>query len=211
MNDVRFMNVIESRNTMETEQPEKAWLAAYRKGDVSAMSCLVEYYRKPLFAYIYNMLQGRGDAEEIFQDVWLRAIRNLHQYREKNFGGWLFRIARNLFIDQVRRERHMAVPVSEGSREDESSPIERFPSRDLTPDRQAEARDLGHRIQQALAMLPDDQREVFLLRTEADIPFKVIAEIQGISLNTALARMHYAVQKLRPLLEEDYKQLAGGI
>jgi len=204
------MNVIESRNTMDNEQPEKEWLSAYKKGDVAALSRLVEHYRKPLFAYIYNMLQGRGDAEEIFQEVWLRVIRNIDHYREKNFGGWLFRIAHNLFIDQIRREKHIASPKREDPMDGETSAIERFPSRALAPDRLAEARDLGTRIQQAVSELPDDQREVFLMRTEADIPFKQIAEMQGITLNTALARMHYAVQKLRPLLQEDYNQLAGG-
>jgi len=204
------MNVNESRIIMDKEQPEKEWLSAYRKGDVSALSCLVEHYRKPLFAYIYNMLQGRGDAEEIFQEVWLRAIRNFKNYRDQNFGGWLFRIAHNLFIDQIRREKHIVAPRNEDVTEGEVSTIERFPSRDLTPDRLTEAKDLGTRIQQAIAGLPDDQREVFLMRTEADIAFKQIAEMQGITLNTALARMHYAVQKLRPLLQEDYNQFSGG-
>lgn len=194
---------------MEAEQPEKLWLAAYMKGDVAALSSLVEHYRRPLYAYIYNMLQGRGDAEEIFQEVWLRVIRNIGRYREKNFAGWLFRIAHNLFIDEIRKSARMAVPMHDNPDSPGESVIDRLASDGLSPDQEVHAHDLGARIRAAVAALPEDQREVFMMRTEADIPFKQIAEIQGITLNTALARMHYALQKLRPLLQEDYDQLTG--
>lgn len=194
---------------MPPEQPENQWISDYRKGDVNALGLLVEHFRRPLYAYILNMIQGRGDAEEIFQETWLRAIRNMDRYRERNFIGWLFRIARNLFIDRVRRARHEADPSRPGSGPD--TPLaERIPDPQPSPDRQAADRDLGTRIRQALAELPEDQREVFLLRSEADLPFKEIARLQGTSLNTALSRMHYALQKLRPLLIEDYRQLNEG-
>lgn len=192
------------------EHPDNVWIEQYKKGDVSALTHLVEHYRKPLYAFIYNMMQGNGDAEEIFQEVWLRAIRNMTSYRDKNFAGWLFRIAHNLFIDGVRRERRFVRPSPDADPENDPVAIERFPSHEATPDRQAAARDLGRRIRSALASLPDDQREVFLMRTEADLSFKEIAAIQDTTLNTALSRMHYALQKLRPLLQEDYTLLSGG-
>ena len=195
---------------MRTDQPEKKWLSAYKNGDTAALGLLVEHFRKPLFAYIYNMLQGRGDAEEIYQDVWLRVIKNIGKYREKNFAGWLFRIAHNLYVDQVRKKSHVAHPIVQDVNNEDAPMIERHPSKKLTPDRQVEAKDLGIRILAAVAKLPDDQREVFMMRTEADIPFKEIAKIQKTSLNTALARMHYALQKMRPLLQEDYDSLGGG-
>jgi len=194
----------------EIVHADHLWITKYKKGDVSALSHLVEHYRKPLYAFIYNMLQGKGDAEEIFQEVWLRAIKNLHSYRDKNFPGWLFRIAHNLFIDRVRRESRFAELSSDPHQENEAAAIERFPSRDATPDRQVADQDLGRRIRDALAALSDDQREVFLMRTEADLSFKEIASIQNTTLNTALSRMHYALQKLRPLLQEDYQLLTGG-
>lgn len=192
------------------DQSDNVWIEKYRKGDVSALTHLVEHYRKPLYAFIYNMLQGRGDAEEIFQEVWLRAIKNLKSYRDKNFPGWLFRIAHNLFIDGIRRESRFVRPASDPNQENEAAAIERYPSRDASPDRQVAALDLGKRIREALSSLSDDQREVFLMRTEADLSFKEIAIIQNTTLNTALSRMHYALQKLRPLLQEDYHLLTGG-
>jgi RNA polymerase sigma-70 factor (ECF subfamily) len=78
---------------------------------VAALGHLVEHFRRPLFAFIHNMLQGRGDPEEIFQEVWLRAIRNLPRFKEKNFAGWLFRIAHNLFIDDLRRIKRDPLPL----------------------------------------------------------------------------------------------------
>ena len=195
---------------MQTDHPENQWIKDYQKGDVAALGCLVEHFRRPLFAFIHNMLQGRGDAEEIFQEVWLRAIKNMDRYRDRNFCGWLFRIAHNLFIDQVRRERHQAIWPRQNPDQGEPPMIEKFPDHRHTPDQLAADADLGLRIRMALAGLPGEQREVFLMRSEADLSFKQIADIQGTTLNTALSRMHYAVQKLRPLLVEDYQQLTGG-
>lgn len=188
---------------MSSEEPEKQWIRDYQRGDTAALERLVEHYRRPLFAFILNMMDGRGDAEEIFQEVWLRAIRNVSKYREKNFIGWLFRIARNYFIDQVRRQKKFA---SESDISDHADHLS-----DLRPDpsHSAGARDLGHRIREALRSLPIEQREVFLMRSEADLSFKQIASRQGTTVNTALSRMNYAVQKLRPLLLEDYQSLSS--
>ena len=87
------------------EEPEKLWLAEYRAGNTSALDKLVEHYRRPLYAFILRMTEGRDDAEEIFQEVWFRAIRHLDSYRQKNFLGWLFRIAHNLVIDTARKQK----------------------------------------------------------------------------------------------------------
>ena len=194
---------------MRTDQPEIQWIADYKKGDMAALEKLVEHFRRPLYSFIYNMLQGRGDAEEIFQEVWLRAIKNMSKYKEKNFCGWLFRIARNFFIDQVRRNQRMVSPAFDGTEFGED-PISRLSSPDMAPDEQTADKELGVRIRLAIGDLPEDQREVFLMRTEADLSFKEIAAIQNTTLNTALSRMHYALQKLRPVLQEDYQQLNRG-
>jgi RNA polymerase sigma factor (sigma-70 family) len=98
---------------MEADHPEKKWLKAYKKGDLAALGLLVEHFRRPLFSFILNMMPRHGDAEEIFQETWLRAIRNLPRFREGNFAGWLFRIARNLIIDQIRREAKTVAPLDQ--------------------------------------------------------------------------------------------------
>jgi RNA polymerase sigma-70 factor, ECF subfamily len=192
------------------DHPESVWLAEYRAGRVEALGQLAEHYRRPLFSFILRMTEGHADAEEIFQEVWLRAIRNLDSYKDKSFLSWLFRIAHNLVIDRVRRARPM-VDLDAGREEGEGSALEtQFAGRGLSPAKVTEGRDMGRRIAEAIARLPAEQREVFLLRTEGDVPFKEIAGIQGISINTALARMQYALGKLRNDLKADYAAVAGG-
>ncbi len=180
-------------------------LARYREGDVEALGELVRQYRRPLFGFILKMTEGRDDAEEIFQEVWIRAIRNLSGYRDGHFLSWLFRIARNLVIDRVRK-RKPDVSLQEAD-DDHTSLEERLPSGDADPAGQSADHDTGLRIRRAIDGLPPEQKEVFLMRTEGDLPFKEIARIQGTSINTALARMQYALEKLRKELTNDYRAL----
>jgi RNA polymerase sigma-70 factor, ECF subfamily len=190
------------------ESPEKAWLLEYRHGRVDAMGELMEHFRRPLFGFILKMTEGREDAEEIFQEVWLRVIRNQESYQDKKFLSWLFRIAHNLIVDRARKFKPIRdFPSSES---DPESEIEtRIPSPDISPALQVEGRDLGRRISTAVSRLPQEQKEVFLMRMEGDLPFKEIAKIQGTSINTALARMQYALVKLRDELKTDYRDIAG--
>ena len=188
------------------EQPEKVWLAEYRAGRVEAMGSLVDHFRRPLFGFIAKMMEGHADAEEIFQEVWVRALTNLHRYRDDRFLSWLFRIAHNLVIDRARRGKRL-VELDRPQDGDGGSLQDRLPAPVLGPDDEAHARDLGRRIGEAVRRLPDEQREVFLMRTEGELPFKEIARIQGVSINTALARMQYALQKLRDELRDDYEAL----
>jgi RNA polymerase sigma-70 factor (ECF subfamily) len=185
---------------------EHDWLAAYRGGDVEALARLVDHFRRPLFGFILRMTEGRDDADEVFQEVWFRAIKHLPGYRDQRFLSWLFRIAHNLIIDRARKAR----PVTELPRDREGGgdPFEdRVADRRIGPAREAAGKDLGRRISRAVARLPDEQRAVFTMRTEGDLPFKDIARIQGVSINTALARMHYALAKLKQELAEDYEAL----
>lgn len=202
------MERLEDHASDTMEASDHDLLADYRAGDAQALGRLVERYRRPLFGFILNMTEGRQDAEEIFQETWFRAIRGFDTYREHKLLSWLFRIAHNLVIDHARKMR----PVSEAPRDTERAeddPVNRLPDTAVRPDAQAHGRDLGARIRGATAQLPAEQREVFLLRMNANMPFKEIAKLQGTSINTALARMQYALAKLRDELKDDYKDLAG--
>lgn len=190
------------------EAPENAWLVEYRRGSVDSMGKLVEHFRRPLFGFILKMTEGREDAEEIFQEVWFRVIRNLDSYREKRFVSWLFRIAHNLIIDRARKAKPISDPhpLEPGQKDKIEA---RIPSPGINPALQVEGRDLGQRIAAAVGRLPQEQKEVFLMRMEGDFPFREIARIQGTSINTALARMQYALEKLRDELKTDYRDIAG--
>jgi RNA polymerase sigma-70 factor (ECF subfamily) len=192
---------------MSEMQPiEREWLAQYRRGDLEALGRLVEQYRRPLYSFILKMTEGRGDPEEIFQETWIRAIRNLDRFNDRNLLGWLFRIAHNLVVDRVRKG-HVEVKPTPRTGQTTTAWFDQVASSNLGPATVAAGRDLGSRIEEALESLPAEQREVFLLRMEGNLSFKEIAHIQQVSINTALARMHYAVRKLRGLLKDAYENL----
>jgi RNA polymerase sigma-70 factor (ECF subfamily) len=186
------------------DEPVNEWIEDYRKGNVEALSRLVEHFRRPLFGFILKMTEARGDADEIFQEVWFRAIRSFDLYRGKSFLSWLFRIAHNLIIDRSRKDRPMISLENTGDTAGEAWES-RIQDKGLTPEAIASGKDLGERIRAALSNLPPEQREVFYLRMEADRSFKEIASIQGVSINTALARMQYALSRLRKELGSEYQ------
>jgi len=181
-------------------------LSAYRNGDAEALGVLVEKYKGPLFGFIYKFSEGREDADEVFQEVWVRAIKNMNRYRQKNLLSWLFRIAHNLMIDRIRR-RKSSVSLETSAHEDGLTLSERLPSAGLSPADETGGHALGRQIEAAASKLPFKQREVFWLRMQADLSFKEIAKVQKCSINTALARMQYAVSKLRKELAGEYREL----
>jgi RNA polymerase sigma-70 factor (ECF subfamily) len=190
------------------KQTAEELIKRYRSGQVEALGKLVEEYRKPLFGFILSMTNGHDDAEEIFQDVWFRAIRALDTYKSKRFLSWLFKIAHNRIIDRRRRQRpEQSLQETHDHEENGRTTEDTLGSDREAPSRVSGNRELALRIQQAVAALPLDQREVFAMRTQSDLPFKEIARIQGTSINTALARMQYALAKLRETLREDYENL----
>ncbi len=188
------------------DQPELQWLSEYRAGNTEALGKLVEHFRKPLHSFIHRMLEGSSDTEEVFQEVWFRAIRNIESFREDRFLSWLFRIAHNLIIDRARRKKPV-VDIQGRDVDDGDAIAQRLADQGIGPDGAVAGKDDGMRIQAAIRQLPEEQREVFLLRMEGDVPFKDIARMQGVSINTALARMQYALAKLRAELRSDYDAL----
>jgi RNA polymerase sigma-70 factor (ECF subfamily) len=181
-------------------------IARYLEGDVEAMETMVERHRRALYCFALAMTGRNADADEVFQETWFRALRALSRYRERNFRGWLLRIARNVFIDRVRKKK----PERSIFEEDpDGVPMERvLSSPEPAPDARAADSEIGRRIGTAVARLPAEQREVFVLRMWSGVTFREIAVLQRTSINTALARMQYALKKLRQELRDDYLALA---
>jgi RNA polymerase sigma-70 factor (ECF subfamily) len=183
------------------EDSDTDLLIRYRNGNVQALTQLVERYRKPLFGFILNMI-GRGeDADDVFQEVWFRAIKSLERYRDDKFLSWLFRIARNLIIDRYRSRKQ--VVSLEGGDSEGGALEDVLPDQGATAAAVAQRDDLSRLAAAEVAKLPPEQKEVFLMRVEGDLSFKEIARVQGVSINTALARMQYAVRKLRVVLRAE--------
>ncbi len=188
------------------ESSDDELVARYRNGEVAALEALVDRHQRALYGYLMGMTANRAEADDLFQETWLRVIHKVAAYRNDNFGGWVMRLARNLMLDRLRRRK----PEVSADREDAEGHtlMQRLPATEDGPGAAVAADELGARIAAAVATLPSEQREVFMWRTQADLPFKEIARLQGVSINTALARMQYALGKLRPVLRDDYETWA---
>ena len=169
-------------------------IKAYTAGNERAFEVLYRRYRKQLYGYLYNLMSGNAsEAEEVFEETWIKVIDKLPSYRDQGkFSAWLFRVARNIFIDTVRRNKRSALPLESGDLPD-------VPDWSQRPERELEDQETAAVIAGALDQLPPDQKEVFLLRQQ-ELSFKEIAEIQACPVNTVLGRMHYAVRNLKKLL-----------
>lgn len=178
----------------DSAQPDNQLIAAYLGGDQAAFATLYERYRRPLYSYLNRMMPGKAaTVDDLYQKTWLKAIDHLERYEDRQtFFAWLCRIAHNTAIDQYRRDaRQQMVPIDDVSLADEQD----------EPWQQLSEYELGEALQRAIEALPEEQREVVLLRRQGT-PFKDIAELQACSLNTALGRMRYAINNLRQHLQE---------
>lgn len=186
---------------------DRELIEQYLDGCNESFEILYRRYRNSLYAYLNNLLEQKKSAvDDVFQQTWLKAIRNLHSYDDRNiFLAWLMRIAHNTAMDHCRKDKkedqYKITPVSKENSPEEGENREKteIPDERYTPGRDLEQSEVSSVVKKAVDMLPQDLREVFLLRME-EIPFREIAQIQKCSINTVLARMQYAVKNLRKIL-----------
>ncbi len=188
---------------MAEERTDEELLAAYQQGDVGAFELLLRRHRAPLFSFLLRMLGDREKAEDLAQETFLRIVKGAQAWEHRaRFQTWLFTIARNLCVDHARRDRfRRADSLDQAGDDDEPAMVESVPGREIDPARGAESARLRPVLQQALLSLPAEQREVFVLREQAGVPFKEIAEMTGVNENTVKSRMRYALEGLRKALE----------
>ena len=180
----------------------------YVAGDSKSFEVLIERHRNRLFSYIYYTVKDRHQAEDIFQETCIKAITSILDGRYSESGRflpWVTRIAHNLIIDHFRQEKllkvhstdNFTVPILNSPRYSEHT-IEDEMVRDQI---YADVRNL-------IDYLPDEQKEVILLRHYGDLSLKEIAEYTHVSINTALGRMRYALINLRRLIKENGMQMS---
>jgi RNA polymerase sigma-70 factor, ECF subfamily len=196
------------------DEADEMLMAAYRAGDVRAFERLVSRHEKPVWNFLRRFVRDPAAAEDLLQEVFLRVIKGADEWKgTAKFSTWMYTIARNLCVDHARRAVHRVASSLDGpehaSAEDAPSLHERIPSPapradDLAADRQAAAR-----IDQAVAALPAEQREVFLMREVMEMPFAEIAAAVGVTEPTVKSRMRYALEKLRGSLAELANGSAG--
>lgn len=177
-------------------------LRAYTQDDPTAMDRLMARYKQSLFSWLLGMTGNRADAEDLFQDVWFRVIRNAGRFTDVSFKAWMWKIARNLLID-FRRKRKPDISLDAVDEDDDRPLVDQLAAKGAGPAAEVERDDLTRRVMRAVGTLPEVQREVFLMRVQGDFSFSEIAKTLGIPLNTALGRMHDAMTKLKKMLAEE--------
>lgn len=176
-------------------------IAQYVAGDESALKTLITRHEKKVFSYIMLSVKNRELAEDIFQDTFIKVINTLRSgnYKEEGkFVQWVMRIANNLKIDYFRKMQRM--PVFEGNGDFDIFDV--IYGTDPSVEQKMITEQIYEELRVLITMLPDEQREVLEMRIYNDISFKDIAEITGVSINTALGRMRYALINLRKIIKE---------
>ncbi|MCU0656218.1 MAG: RNA polymerase sigma factor [Polyangiaceae bacterium] len=184
----------------------------FQEGDRVAFAALMRRHLGPLYQFIARHTSPGPLAEDLSQEVFLKVVERARDFKhESRFSTWLFTIARNLCIDTLRKQAHRAhasldepdaegVPLGEQVRDEGPQAGERA----------AQSREVGARIEAALRALPEEQREVFLLREVANLPFQEIAQITGAPENTVKSRMRYALERLQEALR-DFEEVARSL
>ena len=182
-------------------------MLAFKSGDARAFEVLVKRHRAPVFNFILRFTGNRARAEDLLQEAWLKVVRGAGEYEPKaRFTTWVYTIARNLCVDSARKESYrqtesLDAPV-EADEANGRALGETLPDGSVNPERGAHNTRLRPLLERALAALPDEQREVFILREYSGVAFKEIAAVTGTSENTVKSRMRYALEGLRKRLSE---------
>lgn len=177
-------------------------IQSYIDGDHASLEILINRYKDKIFTYILITVKNHHLAEDVFQDAFIKVVRSLKagKYIDNGkFASWVMRISHNLIIDHYRREKNMSTCSNDASEYDlfNSTKFSDENIEDLMINDQI----LGS-VKSLVEQLPEDQMQVVKMRHYMDMSFKEIAEQTGVSINTALGRMRYALINLRKLIEE---------
>jgi len=177
------------------------------KGEQPCFEQLIHRHKNKVFAYISLYIRDQALAEDIFQDTFLKVIQSVKTgkyYDNGKFISWVMRIAHNLIIDHFRRIKQMNV-ISNDNYESDIFNSKRFAEDNIEDD--MIKRQIQKDVRKMISQLPDDQREVVILRHYSGLSFKEIADITDVSINTALGRMRYALINMRKIMEENKMNL----
>ncbi|MCC6600311.1 MAG: sigma-70 family RNA polymerase sigma factor [Crocinitomicaceae bacterium] len=184
-----------------SEITDRQLVDAYMKGNEDAFHELLVRYKSRVYSKIMMYVKNRAVAEDIFQDTFVRAIQALKEgnYNEEGkFSAWIMRIAHNLCIDYFRGKKRM--PMSRGT--EEYDPFDFIVNGEKTSEEAAVNNQVLNDTKRLLDFLPQEQKEIVMMRLYYDMSFKEISESLNISINTALGRMRYALINLRKLIEK---------
>jgi RNA polymerase sigma-70 factor (ECF subfamily) len=195
---------------------DETLMVRYQRGDRTAFAQLVRRHHRALYNFVLRQLRKQEIAEEVTQEVFLRVVEKSNEFKhEARFSTWVYTIARNMCIDELRKAQHRRHPSLDqplGPGDDVPALGEAVADRKATGDaeRSASSAQMLTIVGQLLDGMPDEQREVFLLREIGNLPFKEIAVVTGVAENTVKSRMRYALDRLRTALS-DYEEYARAL
>ena len=181
--------------------PDALLVKKYVAGDESALATLISRHQSKIYGFIYSKIADRDVSDDVFQDTFIKVIKTLksNSYNEEGkFLPWVMRIAHNLIVDHFRKNKKTPM-----FRETEEFSIFSIMS-DNAPNIECQiiTSQVESDLQKLIDELPDDQKEVLVMRMYQDLSFKEISEITGVSINTALGRMRYALMNLRKVIDK---------
>ena len=190
------------------EVTDEVLMMRFQAGNKAAFTGLVRRHKTPIYNFILRLVRSTSAAEDLVQDVFVKVVQSAADFKhESRFSTWAYAIARNICIDHLRKmsfRQHPSLDQAHGDSADGPTLLDRtadvHPS--ATVDRSAIGAELGRRITRCVEELPQEQREVFLLREVANLPFKDIAAMTGVPENTVKSRMRYALERLQESLAE---------
>jgi RNA polymerase sigma-70 factor (ECF subfamily) len=197
--DVRFARPKATRRVgLVTDDEDAQLMLAYAGGQMRAFETLYSRHRGPLYRYLVRQARDPEIANDLFQEVWSRIISNRSRYEPRaKFRTFLFTLAHNCFIDHCRRSKSR--PTGMGIDDADAADLLQTDDQSL-PEIELERDETSRRYRAALATLPQEQLDVYLLHEESDLSLEEIARVTGVGAETAKSRLRYAVGKLKAAL-----------
>jgi RNA polymerase sigma-70 factor (ECF subfamily) len=185
------------------EETDAVAVARARSGDSDAFRLLVERHGRNVFRLAFRMTGNENDAEDIVQETFLKAFKQINRYESRSsFGTWLYRIAANCSLDLIRSRKHrQEVAAAAVAENNETNPMSQVAATDPTPDRLAVSRQVQQHVERAMGELSQQERTAFVLRHFEGLSIEQISSILGVGGNAAKHSIFRAVQKLRKALE----------
>lgn len=201
-----------SRSEMMTDE---ALMVRFQRGERLAFTQLVRRHQTGLYNFALRQVRAPPVAEDVVQEAFVRVVQRAADFKhEARFSTWVYTITRNLCIDHLRKlslRKHASLDEQRKSETGDGPTLgEQTADSRANVERQVTGTDIKQRILAAVDELPDDQREVFLLRELSNLPFKEIADITGVPENTVKSRMRYALERLQGALSE-YEEYARAL
>jgi RNA polymerase sigma-70 factor (ECF subfamily) len=189
---------------MGSDRPDEELMSAYGAGDAAAFDVLYARHRGGVFRYLRRHTGNAALAEELYQDVWVKLIDARGRYEPQGkFATWLYTIAHNRLMDHFRAAGRVSFATADDPEDD---PLDDVPAPDPRPEDVIARKQDAQRLLAALDALPAAQREAFVLQQEGELSVEEIAQVTGVTRETAKSRLRYALAKLRATLGTQVEQ-----